>query len=84
MGTLEAPQDTHGQDTGRGPPERNGQMEAKAGGLRGLGPLGPATTAGVLLPLQKKFHGAARGYQEPSGAKQTRQASPQEQEALLG
>ncbi len=30
MGTLEAPQDTHGQDTGRGPPERNGQMEAKA------------------------------------------------------
>ncbi len=42
------------------------------GGL-GLGPLGPAPTAGTLLPPQKKFPGEVRGYQEPSGAKQTRQ-----------
>ncbi len=47
------------------------------GGL-GLGPLGPAPTAGTLTtPPQKKtkknFPGEVRGYQEPSGAKQTRQ-----------
>ncbi len=28
MGIQEAPQDLHGQDTERGPPERNRQMEA--------------------------------------------------------
>ncbi len=45
MGTQEAPQDLHGQDTGRGPPERNRQMEANVCGLRGLGlgRLSPAT-----------------------------------------
>ncbi len=37
-----------------------------------------------LCTPPKKIHGAARGYQEPSGAKQTGQDSPQEQEALLG
>ncbi len=78
-----------------------GAQEAMAGGLRGLGlnPLGPAPTAGTLLPPQKNFHGAARGYQEPSGAghitvhdmtgqdsraRQTGQDIPQEPEALLG
>ncbi len=68
MGTLEAPQDPHGQDTGWGPPEKNRQMEAKAGGLRGL-------NLGLLCSAQnqKIFHGAARGYQEPSGAKYTGQ-----------
>ncbi len=60
---------------------------------------GPAPTAGTLLPPQKNFPGEVRGYQEPSGAKQTGQCkttgkpsrarqtgqdSPQEQEALLG
>lgn len=37
----------------------------------GLGSLGPATTAGTLLPPQKnkKIHGEATGYQDPSGAK---------------
>ncbi len=51
------------------------------GGL-GLGPLGPAPTAGTLTtPPKKKFPGEVRGYQEPSGAKQTgqyktRQESP--------
>ncbi len=37
--------------------------------------LGPATPTGTLLP-PKNFHGAARGYQEPSGAKQTGQDGP--------
>ncbi len=78
-----------------------GAQEAMADGLRGLGlgPLGPAPTAGTLLPPQKKFPGEVRGYQEPSGAKQTGQYkttgkpsrarqtgqdSPQEQEVPLG
>ncbi len=44
------------------------------GGL-GLGPLGPAPTAVTLTtpPPKKNFPGEVRGYQEPSGAKQTRQ-----------
>ncbi len=45
-----------------------------ADGLRGLGlsPLGPAPTAGThTTPPPKKFPGEVRGYQEPSGAKQT-------------
>ncbi len=42
------------------------------GGL-GLGPLGPAPTAGTLTTPPKNFPGEVRGYQEPSGAKQTRQ-----------
>ncbi len=52
-----------------------GAQEAMAGGPcgRGLGPLGPAPTAGTLLPPQKNFPGDVRGYQEPSGAKQTGQ-----------
>ncbi len=68
------------------------------GGL-GLGPLGPAPTAGTLIPPPQNFPGEVRGYQEPSGAKHTtwqyktwqerppgpdRQDSPQEPEALLG
>ncbi len=80
-----------------------GAQEAMAGGPcgRGLGPLGPAPTAGTLLPPPPpNFPGEVRGYQEPSGAKQTgqyktkqlsppgpdrqEQDSPQEQEALLG
>ncbi len=32
----------------------------------------------------QNFPGEVRGYQEPSGARQTRQDIPQEQEALLG
>ncbi len=42
------------------------------GGL-GLGPLGPAPTAGTLTTPPQNFPGEVRGYQEPSGAKQTRQ-----------
>ncbi len=36
-------------------------------------PLGPAPTAGTLLPPPPNFHGEVRGYQEPSRAKQTGQ-----------
>ncbi len=52
-----------------------GAQEAMAGGPcgRGLGPLGPAPTARTLLPPKKNFPGEVRGYQEPSGAKQTGQ-----------
>ncbi len=48
-----------------------GAQEAMAGGAcgRGLGPLGPAPTAGTLSTPQKKFPGEVGGYQEPSGAK---------------
>ncbi len=57
-----------------------GAQEAMADGPcgRGLGPLGPAPTAGTLLPPQKNFPGEVRGYQEPSGARhrQTGQDSP--------
>ncbi len=61
-----------------------GAQEAMAGGPcgRGLGPLGPAPTAGTLLPPQN-FPGEVRGYQEPSGAKQTGQYK-QDREALQG
>ncbi len=75
MGTLEAPQDKHGQEhrTGTSRTEQTteamaelgaqeamavqGAQEAMADGLRGLGlgPLGPAPTAGTLLPPPKKF-----------------------------
>ncbi len=99
------------RNTGRGPPEQNrqtgtmvelGAQESMADHLRGLGlgPLGPALTAGTLTtpPQKKNFPGVVRWYQEPSGAKQTGQYktgktsgvrqigqdSPQEQEALLG
>ncbi len=36
-------------------------------------PLGPAPTAGTLLPPPQNFHGEVRGYQEPSRAKLTGQ-----------
>ncbi len=50
-----------------------GALEAMADGLRGLG-LGPASIAGThTTPPKKKFPGEVRGYQEPSGAKQTGQ-----------
>ncbi len=43
-------------------------------GALGLDPLGPAPTAGTLLPPPpQNFHGEVRGYQEPSRAKQTGQ-----------
>ncbi len=79
-----------------------GAQEAMADHLRGLGlgPLGPAPTAGTLTTPQKNFPGVVRGYQEPfgagqtgqymtgqeslPGARQTGQDSPQEQEVLLG
>ncbi len=84
MGALEAPQDKHGQEhrTGTSRAEQMteamaelGAQEAMAGRLRGLGlgPLGPAPTAGTLSTPQKNFPGEVRGYQEPSGAKQTGQ-----------
>ncbi len=52
-----------------------GAQEAMADGLRGLGlgPLGPAPTAGTLSTPPKNSPGEVRGYQEPSGAKQTGQ-----------
>ncbi len=50
MGALEASQDTHGQDTGRGPPKWNRQMEAKAelGALEAMagGPCGLVPRSG--------------------------------------
>ncbi len=57
----------------QGAPEKmavQGALEAMAGGPygRGLVPLGPATTAGTLLPHKKKSMGQLTGYQEPSGA----------------
>ncbi len=60
-----------------------GAQEAMADGLQGLGlgPLGPAPTAGThTTPPKKKFPGEVRGCQEPSGAKhrQTGQDIPQE------
>ncbi len=77
-----------------------GALETMADGLRGLGlgPLGLAPTAVTLTTPPQNFPGEVRGYQEPSGAKQTgqyktrqesppgpdRQDSPQEPEALLG
>ncbi len=79
-----------------------GAQEAMAGGPcgRGLGPLGPAPTAGTLSTPPPKFpwgsqgvSGALRGWThrtvhdrtgKPSGARQTGQYIPQEQEALLG
>ncbi len=78
-----------------------GAQEAMAGGLRGPWPQSPRPGPYSRNPFtpQKKFHGAARGYQEPSGAghitvhdmtgqdsraRQTGQDIPQEPEALLG
>ncbi len=69
-----------------------GVQEAMAGGPcgRGLGPLGPAPTAGTLLPPPPPPPKINTQEQDrtgqPSGAKQTGtgQDSPQEQEALLG
>ncbi len=56
-----------------------GALEAMAGGLRGRGLVPrPGHSSRNPSTPQKKFHGAARGYQEPLGAKQTgtRQDSP--------
>ncbi len=52
-----------------------GAQEAMAGGPcgRGLGPLGPAPTAGTLSTPPKNFPGEVRGYQELSGARHTEQ-----------
>ncbi len=72
-----------------------GALEAMAGHFRGLGlgPLGPAPTAGTLsTPPQKKFpwgikgvSGALRGWTDTGTGQDTlEQDSPQEQEALLG
>ncbi len=64
-----------------------GAQEAMADGLRrlGLSPLGPAPTARTLLtPPQKKFPGEVRGYQEPSGARQTGQYMTWQEKALQG
>ncbi len=77
-----------------------GAQEAMAGGLRGRGlvPQPGHSSRNPSTPSQN-FHGASRGYQEPSGARhrnrthsnktvyrkiQTGQDNPQEQEALLG
>ncbi len=68
-----------------------GAQEAMVDGLS-------STPAGTLLSPKKKFPGEVRGYQEPSGARQTgqymtrqenppgpdKQDIPQEPEALLG
>ncbi len=53
-----------------------GAHEAMAGGLlgRGLVPRPGHSNRNPSTP--KNFHGAARGYQEPSGAKQTGQDGP--------
>ncbi len=77
-----------------------GAQEAMAGGHcgRGLGPLGPAPTAGTLLPPKKIFLGKLGGIRSPPGldtdkqdmialqglTDRTRHDNPQEQEALLG
>ncbi len=72
----------HGVARGSGGHGSAGSSGAMAGGPcgHGLGPLGPAPTAGTLLPPQKKLTGEVRGYQEPSGARhrQTGQDIPQE------
>ncbi len=46
-------------------------------GAFGLGPLGPAPTA-VTLTTPQNFPGGVRGYQEPSGTKQTGQYKTQQ------
>ncbi len=75
MSALEASQDTQTgtQDAEQTEQEAmavQGAQEAMAGGAS-------CTPARTLLPpppkKKKKFHGAARGYQEPSGARQTGQ-----------
>ncbi len=82
MGTLETPQDRHRYIHRTGPPEWNrqteakeeqGAQEAKAGGPSWPWPRPSARPLqpGPLYP-PKKIHGAAQGYQEPSGAKHTR------------
>ncbi len=43
------------------------------GGAGSSGPLGPAPTAGTHTTPPQNFPGEVRGYQEPSGAKQTGQ-----------
>ncbi len=57
-----------------------GAQEAIAGGPcgRGLGPLGPAPTAGTLLPPPKISLGKLGGNQEPSGARHRQDSTKQE------
>ncbi len=82
MGALDAPQDRHRDIHKTGPPERNrqteakveqGAQEAKAGGPSWPWPR-PSARPLQLGPLYppKKIHGAAQGYQEPSGAKHSK------------
>ncbi len=82
MGTLETPQDRHREihKTGlqSGADRRRPRGAGSSGGqgrwslVAVASSLGPATTAGTFVPPPKKIHGAAQGYQEPSGAKHTR------------
>ncbi len=64
--TLEAPQDTHGQDIGWGPPERNRQMAAKAeqGALEAIagGPCGLVPRPGHYSQSPTTPQKKARGY----------------------
>ncbi len=83
-GALDAPQDRHEPEhrTGTSRAEQTDRRPWRCRELRrpwqmvfgglGLGPLGPAPPAGTLLP-PPNFPGVVRGYQEPSGAKQTGQ-----------
>ncbi len=80
-GALEAPQDRHGQEhrTGTSRAEQTkeamaelGALEAMAGGAcgRGLGPLGPAPTAGTVStppPKKKNSQGKLGGIRSPPG-----------------
>ncbi len=88
MGALEAPQDRHGQEhrTGTSRAEQTGQRPWRSWELRRpwqvvlvavASSLSLATPAVTLLPpLPQNLHGAATGYQEPSGARQTGTGSP--------
>ncbi len=113
MGALEAPQDRHGQEhrTGTSRAELGAQEAmAELGAQEAMAVQGaqealasvpsarPLQPEPLLPPPPPNFPGVVRGYQEPSGAKQTGQYktgkpsgarqtgqdSPQEQEALLG
>ncbi len=77
MGTLEAPQDRqiHTQD-GASRVEQTDGGQGGAGSSGGQGRWSLVASArplqpGPLYPPQKKIHGVARGYQQPSGARQT-------------
>ncbi len=70
MTALEASQDTHGQDTGWGPPERNrqvGQGGVESSEGHGLCPLGPATLARSTTTPPKKSMGQLGGIRSHPG-----------------